>query len=550
MAVRERALQQINGGSSIEFGPPPVDRASLESAPAAGTVEFYLLTEAANRAWAAISASLASGAGAVFWISGPAGAGKTHFLNYVLALEERAGATKGRRAIVRLGLDGRAGVFDLEQRIFEMLAREIGADDAGATLWRRLHGGEALALAFERAHRVGIRAISVAIDFGTIDSAASEDYVAELARAASRTRQVAFNVFIAARSKAPACAMALEVTPADDKERVLAAVARARRVVDEAAVAALYDRVDLEGFEPRAIFPFDPRAIEMLSRLAGEPVSIAAMAKLVIAALTPYREISDDCARPLLPVELMEAPAIVKRVEERLPEAGRAALRIAHRAADAMEERGCARGIVDALMLERLIGNAQALAPGELRTRLPQRYQRRGSATAANVAIAAMLEALAVRTGGAITFDSHAAQFNPRAAAASEVAAFNNALSFLRCFDSTLSEAAELSEARIGLKRAGDAMTRAVEAAHRIGEILEAAHRELRVEMKPEHRRTLDDFIALAGAGANALVEQATDPQARAHTERLLAAYESLAVAGAAVPRIRAMRSYLQGSVI
>jgi hypothetical protein len=143
MAVHERARQPIESGGLIEFGPPVADRVSLESAPGAGTIEFYLLTEAASRAWAAISASLASGTGAIFWIGGPSGAGKTHFLNYVMALEERAGTAKGRRAIVRLGLEAGAGAYDLEQRMFDLLAREIGAGDAGAMLWRRLHGGEA-----------------------------------------------------------------------------------------------------------------------------------------------------------------------------------------------------------------------------------------------------------------------------------------------------------------------------------------------------------------------------------------------------------------------
>jgi hypothetical protein len=96
MAVHERARQPIESGGLIEFGPPVADRAALESVPGAGTVEFYLLTEAASRAWAVISAGLASGAGAVFWIGGPSGAGKTHFLNYVMALEERAGTAQGR----------------------------------------------------------------------------------------------------------------------------------------------------------------------------------------------------------------------------------------------------------------------------------------------------------------------------------------------------------------------------------------------------------------------------------------------------------------------
>ncbi len=555
MAVHERAPQSIegasSGGGSIEFGPPVADRASLESVPGAGTVEFYLLTEAASRAWAAISASLASGAGAVFWIGGPPGAGKTHFLNYVMALEERAGAAKGRCAIVRLGLEAGAGAYDLEQRMFDLLAREIGAGDAGAMLWRRLHGGEALGVAFERAHRVGIRAISVAIDFGATDAASWDDYFAELARVAARDRQIAFNVYVAARTRAPATAMALEVAPADGGERMLAALARTRRVVDEAAAAALYDGADLGSFAPRAIFPFDPRAIETLRGLAGEPANVAALAKIVGAALAARREnAAGGSARPLLPVELMEAAAVARRADERLGEAGRAALRIAHRAADAMEERGCARGIVDALMLERLGGGDRPLSPGELRARLPERHQRRGPIAAANAAIAAMLEALAAQTGGVIALDAQGARFNPRAAGAPEVAAFNNALALIQRFDSALGEAAELPELRTRLKRAGDAMTRAVEAAHRTGATLEAAHREMRAELKPEHRRTLDDFIALAGAGAGALIEQAAEPQARAQAERVIAAYEALAAAAAAAPRMHAMREYLRATAL
>ncbi len=552
MAMNERAPEPVNISalsSLIEFGPQVADRASLESMPRVGTVEFYLLTEAANRAWAAVSARVASGAGAVFWIGGPAGAGKTHFLNYVMALEERAGSAKGRRAIVRLGLEAQGGAYDLEQRMFELLAREIGAGDAGAMLWRRLHGGEALGVAFEQAHRVGLRAISVAIDFGATDAAAWDDYFAELARVAAREHQIAFNVYVAARTRAPASAMALEVAPADGGERMLAALARARQVVDETAAAALYDGADLGGFEPRAVFPFDPRAIETLRDQAGEPASVAVLARFVIGALEAWREsATDGRGRPLLPVELMGVAAVARRVDERLGETGRAALRIAHHAADAMEERGLARAIVDALMLERLGGGAHALSSHELRTCLPERLQRRGSASAASAAIAAMLQALAERTGGVIAFDAGGASFNPRAAGAPEVAAFNRALPLLQRFDSTLTEAAELAELRSRFKRASDTMARAVEAAHRVGITLEAAHRELRAELKPEHRQTLDDFIALAGAGAGALVEQAAEEQSRARAERVFAAYEALATAAVAAPRLREMREYLRAT--
>ncbi len=524
----------------------------LGSVPGAVTVEFYLLTEAASHAWATISASLAAGVGAVFWIGGLAGAGKTHFLNYLLALEERAATAQGRRAIVRLGLEAGAGAYDLEQRMFDLLAREIGVGDAGAMLWRRLHGGEALGVAFEQAHRVGIRAISVAIDFGAADASAWDDYFAELARVAARDRQVAFNVYVAARTRAPASAIALEIAAADGAERVLAALARTRRVVDEAGAATLYDGAGLGGsgdFEPRAICPFDPRSIETLRALAGETSSVAATAKLVSAALAAWRENSiERHARPLLPVELMGAASVVRRVEEWLGESGRAALKIAYRAADAMEERERARAVVDVLLLESLSGGARALSPGELRMRLPEYYQRTISSSAAGNAIAKMLDGLAAGTDGVIAIDARGAQFNPRAAGVPEVAAFNNALPLLRRFDATLTDAAELPELPARLKRAGDAMSRAVEAAHRVGTILDAAHRELRVELGPESRQTLGDFVALAEAGADALVAQAAEAQSRAHVERVVAAYEGLATAAAAAPRLREMREYLRAT--
>ena len=73
------------------------------------------------------------------------------------------------------------------------------------------------------------------------------DYFAELARVAAHGRQVAFNVYVAARSRAPAGAVALETAPADGAERMLAALARTRRVVDEAGAAAWYAGADLGG---------------------------------------------------------------------------------------------------------------------------------------------------------------------------------------------------------------------------------------------------------------------------------------------------------------
>ena len=250
---------------------------------------------------------------------------------------------------------------------------------------------------------------------------------------------------------------------------------------------------------------------------------MAALAKLAAAALAAFGEnAAESRLRPLLAVELMKAAPVVKRADERLGEAGCAALRIARGAAPAMEERGCARGIVDALMLARLGDGGGTLSLGELRLRLPERYQPRGPTSGAGAAVTAPLQALADRTGGVITFDGREARFNPRAAGAPEVAAFNRALPLLQLFDATLSEAAELADVRARLRRASDAMARAVEAARRVGAALEEAYRELRTELSLEHRQTIDDFIALAEAGPAALIQlPPTSDRARIRNARL-----------------------------
>lgn len=533
----------------IELGPAAADRASLEPRPGASTVEFYLLTAAAQRSLEAISATLTADKGAVFWIGGQPGAGKTHFLNYVLALEERAGATPGRRAIARLELDAPVRAANLERRVFETLAHAIGAEGRDAALWRQMRGAEALGVALDQARRVGIRAASVAIDFGAADTAALSEYFGELARTAAASRHVSFNVYVAARAPAPAGALALEVAPADAGERMLAAIARARRVLDEAAVAALYSGLDTGGLEPRVIFPFHALTLKTLGALAGASATVAALARLAGEVLATHRaNAADAYARPVLPGELMGAAAVAKHVSERLGEAGRAARRIAYAAADAMEERERARAIVDALMLERLAGRASALSERELRARLPElRHERDGGADGV-AATAALVAALAERSGGVIACDARGAGFNPRAAGAPEVAAFNAAMPLIRLFDSTLGAATELPELRARLGRLGDALADALEGAHRVAAVLEAAERETRGALAAEHRRTLDDFIALAEAGAAALVETGADAARREQAARLVAAYEALATAAAAVPRMRAMREYLRAA--
>jgi hypothetical protein len=82
----------------IELGPEIADRMTLASVPDGASVGFYVLTRGAQRAWEAINAQLDRSHGDLFWIAGPAGSGKTHFLNYVYTLADRVGSLSAEPA--------------------------------------------------------------------------------------------------------------------------------------------------------------------------------------------------------------------------------------------------------------------------------------------------------------------------------------------------------------------------------------------------------------------------------------------------------------------
>ncbi len=67
----------------------------------------------------------------MFWIGGPPGCGKTHFLDYVIALQRRAGALDAqnmRRLVCGLELAGRITGTEIELFLLSVLAEQIGGD--------------------------------------------------------------------------------------------------------------------------------------------------------------------------------------------------------------------------------------------------------------------------------------------------------------------------------------------------------------------------------------------------------------------------------------
>src|SRR5579883_2366803 len=84
-----------------QLEPPLADRVVLETAPRERTVKSYSTTRAAHRALSLLTGRYESGAGGFFWISAPPGAGKTHFLNFLIALRLELGkAGRGGRELM------------------------------------------------------------------------------------------------------------------------------------------------------------------------------------------------------------------------------------------------------------------------------------------------------------------------------------------------------------------------------------------------------------------------------------------------------------------
>ena len=540
----------------IELGPEVADRMALASVPDSASVGYYVLTRGAQRAWAAINAQLGSSHGALFWIAGPAGSGKTHFLNYVHVLANRAGSLSSepkRNLAFALEIGGQVKPTNLDRHLLEMIARELVGDRHGAApLWRQMRGGEAVGVALDQARRQGVKSITAAIDFGVADHEPAVPHLRMLAEFAHNLKQPKVVVNVAGRNESPEFASRFTVTPEPDEEMPVA-IGRARGLADAAirVIDDSYRGIDTGMYDGRAIFPFHPVAADTLRDLASTGGPVGPRARLVRDALAPWCETKAN-HRLVFPADLMQSDAVRQTVEARLGEAGKATLKISHAALAAADERRreAAQEIVHTLTLRLLTGDSPWLELEELRQRIPAFAEEHGSGGLQT--LADLLGWIAPRTHGVIVFDPRAqkACFNPRAAGAPEVAAFNAALPLIKRFDSTLTAAQEMPELKAKLKRLGDAMASALEGAFRNRETLDAAMREAGREFTDEQGKNIAEFVALAEAGPQALVERGAHEDGRKAAMQTAAAYESLAELAAAVPRLRSMREYLQATAL
>jgi hypothetical protein len=547
----KRGVRYIFARDSISLQPAPPERMELEIASSPRTVSSFIHSRTSEQSWATVNKLMAEPAGAVLWIGGPAGCGKTHFLNYILALAAKAGSLESqalRHVTCGFELIGRTLATEMETNVLDVLAEAFGGTRTQASLWREVRGGSAVMVALEQARRIGIRAVTLAIDFGLTEVEPAAPYFTTLAEVAASCKLVKLNVVAAGRGAAPSGAQPLPVAPQDSAEAVRIALARVREINPLAAVpiAEAYQGVELGKDSPHEIFPFHPAALTTIGALGANAGLIAGAARLLHEVLAA--ELEDygfGIERLTYPCDLMDNLIVARRADAILGETGAAAARAARDAALKMDgnESMLARQIVDTLISAQLSAPGAALALAELAGRVPMLVEGSGAWTES--AIAELVHRLAAPSSGAIELAGDAARFNPSAASAPEAARFNSALPLARRFIPDLTAVRGSDDLRQALKRLADAMANSIESASRTRDTLAASMAEAHLEVPPAHQHALSEFAALAEGGPEALMELAANAAGRESAAQKIAAYEGLALAAAVVPRMRAMRNYL-----
>lgn len=530
----------------------PSDRVALEREPRAAVVESYVFTRAAEQTWATINQELKNNKGRFFWIGGPAGCGKTHLLDYVLALEARAGSIgpenlRGLTVALEFGDRAReVAAEELERQVLAAVARELTASRRGAVFWRDVPPADGLTMVLEEARRQGFRAVTIALDFGAAAVAPGLGFFDALAQHARESRGIRLAVLAAGRGVQPKAALALEAAPADRAELALTAIARARKLEasGEAAAKELYLGVDTGDVEPRRIFPFHPACLPMLAALAEPQTPVASLAKIVRAILAADTAVQERHGPALIgPAQLMEYPSIGKRAAALLGEGGRAAYKGAYAALQGFTpgEGQLARRIIDLLALNHIASGPIALDDEQLGGLLSAGNKE----PVRSSQLDDLLRRLSTQSRGIVRIEPAGVRFDPAFADAAQLQAFNRALELARKFEAGLQRVEVPGELRAALRRLEQAMADTLEEVASTAGAVDALAAELGGRLAAERQRELAAVTELCERGPATLVELAADREARDGALRNLATYEDLRRLAAMAPRIRAMRGYL-----
>ncbi|HKD65515.1 MAG TPA: DUF6079 family protein [Candidatus Binataceae bacterium] len=520
---------------------------ALEAVPRERTVQCYGATRGAQRTLSILTERRASGVGDFFWLSDPPGAGKTHFLNYFIALRNRLATaqTEGRELVLALDYPELGSVAQLENDVPSALAAALGGGERrGAALWRKIGAEAAAEVAMGEARRAGIRAVSVAIDFSLNEAPA---FAADLVRIAQTSTRPTLTVIAAGRGDPPNGALPVEVGAADLAEQLVVAVGRARRLEPRwTLMRDLYQGIEIAPFAPEEILPFHPETLRALAALVQPGVAgLAPLAREVLAA-------HKTAASLVYPCDLLSIAEIEHMANERLGVGGRAALRRANAAAQSMPRpsRHLADQMVRTLVIAYLCGPAPALELDQLWSRLPAPA---GAAPAGYAAPAAqernrILHELAASTHGAITASSVGAAFVPARESSPDAEEFNQALPLLRLFDPGLSAIGGASDLTTALTNLDRVLSDLIEEAQRVADTLKGYGLAYGIQPDSHVTGAIEAFIELATIGARRLIEQGANEQRLLSAQAIAASYQDIAAAAAFVPALLAMKEYLDGA--
>jgi hypothetical protein len=295
-----RPQRQMGEGTDhqvLALGPLVSDRVELFAGPTEDTISHFVMTRGAEQAWSAINRQLSEEMGALFWLGGPAASGKTHFLNYVIALGNRTGGLgvePGRRLTLALDASVPRVAMEPERVLADLLARELGDDRAAGALWRRLPGPEALRVVLDQARRRGLRALTVAIDLGDVDPAVIRPSFQALAALTTGLSNPQLIILVAGRGDAPASGSVPCRTDPASNELAAVALGRARRLDDvpPSTIMIAYGGLAAMDADPAQIYPFHPASVAALLRLGGPARRIPTIARVAREALLAWQATS------------------------------------------------------------------------------------------------------------------------------------------------------------------------------------------------------------------------------------------------------------------
>ncbi|HVN90856.1 MAG TPA: hypothetical protein VMT61_13655 [Candidatus Binataceae bacterium] len=381
-----------------------------------------------------------------------------------------------------------------------------------------------------------MRAVTMLIDFGDCEAKDHVDAIDTLAELANKPKLPRLVIMAAAREPIDVDGAHAYAVGCEPDEAPGVVVGRAR-YLDEAEPGTSFGRVGPAADHSGAYFPFEADALGLISELSRSgSYHLAAASQLARAVLLEWQAGSN--ASLIRATDLPGFDGVRDAIERNLSESGVAAMRIAMSAAQGLHpnSREMAARIVGFVVLRRACGStAGAEVDALIATVRDYPLDANGGGRETLVRV---IKELAASSQGTLLFDAanRTLCFNPDAANAQRISSFNTALQLLRRFDATLMPVQDARGLQNSIEGLRLAMAAALEAAIRNREVLSLAGQQFGASLRSEQLRSFDDYIALAEAGADALIDADATIENQIARDRKLSEYDTLEALEIAVP--------------